>query len=319
MHLDPPLLHVYARLAALAAGLPPAAPDDLDAQRRGSNATMMLLAPPHDPSLLVDEHRVPVEGGEITVRLTRPKGLAEPAPLLVFLHGGGWFKGDIDTGEVECGPLASLVPCAVASVDYRLAPEHPYPIPLEDCLAAYLWLLDHASELGLDARRVALGGASAGGNLTAALCLLLRDRGLPLPIFQQLDAPALDLTPEGNKEDGGLANLTSEDLLRFAAYYLGADGDPRDPYVSPLHAPDLSGLPPAVLVVCEHDPVRAHGERYLARLHKAGVAAAAVRLLAHPHGGWMAPGTVSATLVHEMRAGVLRRAFAGTLIAPVPG
>ncbi|MGW4472928.1 alpha/beta hydrolase fold domain-containing protein [Nonomuraea sp. NPDC004354] len=319
MHLDPPLVRLYGRLAAHAAELPPATPGDLDEERRRSNATMLLIAPPHDPSLLVEEHRVPVEGGAVTVRLTRPKGLAEPAPLLVFLHGGGWYKGDLDAGEVECGPLASLVPCAVASVDYRLAPEHPYPLPLEDCLAAYLWLLDHADELGIDPRRVALGGASAGANLTAALCLLLRDRGLPLPIFQQLDAPALDLTPEGNDADGGLGGLTSAEVLRYAAYYLGTDGDPRDPYVSPLHAPDLSGLPPAALVISEHDPLRAHGERYLARLHEAGVAAAAVRVLAHPHGGWIAPGTVTFTLVHEMRAGLLRRAFAGTLIAPVSG
>ncbi|MEU7003227.1 alpha/beta hydrolase [Nonomuraea sp. NPDC046570] len=308
MHLDPPVRRIFAELAANAPATPPA---DMAELRRRAAATLLSVAPEPDPGVAVSHHRVPVPGGEITVRILRPADLPGPAPVYLFLHGGGWVHGDLDTGDVECGPMASLVPCVVVSVDYRLAPEHPFPTPLEDCLAAYAWLLAQAPGLDADPARIAVGGTSAGANLAAALCLAARDRGLPLPVLQYLDVPALDLTPESALGASG-GPLTAAAVQEFASLYVG-DGDPRHPYASPLHATDLSGLPPAVVVVSEHDPLRDHGERYLVRLHEADVPAAGLRVLAHTHGSWLTPGTVTSAMVRELRAAALRVAFTDRL------
>ncbi|GII92455.1 alpha/beta hydrolase [Sinosporangium siamense] len=307
VHLDPPVRRYFAGLAAGAAETQP--PADLAEMRRRAAETLLSVAPAPDPRVKVTHHHVPVRRGEIVVRILRPHDLPSPAPAYLFMHGGGWVHGDLDTGEVECGPMATLVPCMVVSVDYRLAPEHPFPTALEDCLAAYTWLLDHASGLGADPARVAVGGASAGANLAAALCLAARDRGLPLPLLQHLDMPALDLTPDSAFNPAGGA-LTPTAIREFAMHYLDG-GDPAHPYASPLHAPDLSGLPPAVILVSEHDPLRDQGERYLVRLHEAGVPAAALRILAHTHASWLIPDTVTSAVVPELRAAGLRRAFSG--------
>src|SRR5688500_1421462 len=189
MHLDPPIAALVAGMAAN----PAPRPTDLDERRAESNATMLLVRVP-EPGTSVTEHDVPVAGGTIRVRVTRPDGAGGLLPGLLFVHGGGWFQGDLDTAEVECGPMATAAGCVVVSVDYRLAPEHPFPVPLEDCVAAWTWLHDRAEELGIDAGRVAVAGTSAGANLSAALCLVARDRGLPQPVLQLLDAPCLDLT-----------------------------------------------------------------------------------------------------------------------------
>lgn len=312
MHLDPPLRRVFEALGAER----PAEPVDLLERRRQADATMLLASTGPEPGVVVSDHAVPVEGGEITVRVSRPETVSgtAAAPAFVFVHGGGWFQGNLDTAPVECGPMASAVPCVVVSVGYRLAPEHPYPTPLEDCVAAYAWVLEHSGELGIDAGRVAVGGTSAGANLTAALCLAVCDRGLPLPVAQLLDCPALDLTMSSAslRAPDLQAGLTGDAVAEFAGMYL-AGHDPTDPLASPLLAPDLSGLPPAVITTAEHDPVRDDGERYLARLHDADVPAMGVRVMAHPHGGWVVPITVTHVMVNELRAAALRRAFAGTL------
>jgi acetyl esterase len=214
------------------------------------------------------------------------------------------------------GPITALVPGAVALVDYRLAPEFPYPVPLADCVAGYAWLHERHAELGIDPERIAVGGCSAGGNLAAALCLVARDRGLPMPVAQLLDVPALDLTlmdrsaADAIPEFGG---LTPEACNEYFELYLEGGTDPRDPRVSPLFEPDLTGLPPAVITTAEYDPVRDQGERYLTRLHEAGVPASAYRVLAHLHGGWVIPGTITHALVGDLRAAALRRALTGTL------
>lgn len=310
MHLDPPLQRLFEAMGAQR----PAEPTDLLERRRQADATMLLASTGPEPGVTVTDHQVEVPGGEITVRVTQPDGLAAPRPALLFMHGGGWFQGNLDTAPVESGPMASTVPCTVVSVGYRLAPEHPFPTPLEDCVAAYRWLLDNCTMLGVDAQRIAVGGTSAGANLTAALCLAARDRGLPRPVAQLLEAPALDLTmgSASLQEPGLQVGLTGEMVAEYAGLYL-AGHDPADPLVSPLLAPDLSGLPPAVITTAEHDPLRDDGERYLARLHDADVPATAIRLLAHPHGGWVIPLTTTHVLANELRAATLRRAFAGTL------
>ena len=317
-HIDPPVQRLFAAMAEAAPAAPPA---DLDERRHLANATMLLIHPGPELDVTVTDHEVPVEGGTIGVRVTRPDAVPTPAPTLFFIHGGGWFQGNLDTAEVECGLQASEVPCTIVSVDYRLAPEHPFPTPLEDCVAAYRWMLDRADELGVDTSRIVVGGTSAGGNLTAALCLALRDRDLPLPVAQLLDVPCLDLTlaSPSIEENGEGAGLTKGDVAQYVQWYChglaGTGGtDPTEPLVSPLHAADLSGLPPAVIMVAEHDPVRDDGERYLAALHAAGVPAVAVRVVSHLHGSWIIPITTTNRLVHDLKLATLRRAFDGTLV-----
>ena len=309
MPLDPPIQRIFDLLAT-----GDAPPEDLDERRRLADSTMLLASTGPQPGVVVCDHTLPVDGGEITVRVTSPAQLASTAaPAFLFVHGGGWSQGNLDTAEVECGPLASLVPCVVVSVGYRLAPEHPFPIPLDDCVAAYAWLLSRADDLGVDPARIAVGGTSAGGNLAAALCLAARERGLPLPCFQLLEVACLDLTLGSSSSMHDVATqvgLTAEAVEEFVGRYVPDPARRTDPLVSPLLADDLSGLPPAVIVVAEHDPVRDDGERYLAALHAADVPAAAVRVLSHPHGGWVIPGTVTHHLVRDLRAAALRQAFA---------
>jgi acetyl esterase len=316
-NIDPPVRRLFEAMAANAVE-PPA---ELDQRRALANATMLLVHPGPERDVKVTEHDVEVAGGTIRVRVTRPEVFTGPAPTLFFIHGGGWFQGNLDTAEVECGPVASAVPCMVVSVDYRLAPEHPFPTGLDDCIAAYQWTLANADDLGVDRALIAIGGTSAGANLSAAVCLAARDRGLPLPIAQLLDVPCLDLTlasPSMDEmgEGAGLTKANVEEYVSWYAHGLAGSGgtDPTDPLMSPLRAADLSGLPPAVITVAEHDPVRDDGERYLARLHEAGVPASAVRVLAHIHGSWIIPITITHRLVHDLKVASLRRAFDGTLI-----
>ena len=322
--IDPPLRAILEAVTRSRAGEPAdpgaagaADPAGLAERRRQADATMLLASTGPEAGVASTDHRVRVAGGEIAVRVTVPEGLG-PHPAVLFLHGGGWFQGNLDTAAVESGPLASAVPCAVVAVGYRLAPEHPFPTPLEDCVAAYRWLLAGADELGVDRSRIAVAGTSAGANLAAALCLAARDRSLARPRLQVLEVPALDLTlssPSMHAEESQ-AGLTGAAVAEFSGFYLPDPALRTDPLASPLLAPDLSGLPPAVIVVAEHDPVRDDGERYLARLHESGVPATAVRVLAHPHGGWVVPVTITHGLVLDLRVSALRRAFGGSLAPP---
>jgi acetyl esterase len=304
MHVDPVVTAVFANVR------PGEVPTDLDERRAAANATFKLLYAP-EAGAKVEDHDV----GEIRVRVIRPLEARGDLPGLLFVHGGGWFQGDLDTAEVECGPMATGVGCVVVSVEYRLAPEHPFPTPLEDCITAWQWLHANAADLGIDTSRVAVAGTSAGGNLAAALCVAAKERGLPMPIAQLLDVPATDLTlgSASLSEYGGNAGLTSAEVEQFVAWYAG-DTDRAHPLLSPLLAADLSGLPPAVVVVAEHDPIRDDGERWVEALQKAGVPAMGVRVLAHLHGTWVLPFTVTSRLVQDLRQSALRRAFEGTLV-----
>ena len=307
---------VDAALAAIFAALgdrPPPPADDLQAQREQADATMLLIRRPIDPSVAVADHEVAVEGGTIRVRTYRPAG-EDPLPGYLFIHGGGWSQGTIDTAEVESGPVAEAVPVVVCSVEYRLAPEHPYPTPLEDCVAAYVWFLAHLDELGVDPDRVAIGGTSAGGNLAVATCLVARDRGLPMPMFQWLEVPGLDLTlgSPSVQENATGYGLTAENLDEYAGRYASAE-QRSDPLVSPLLAEDLTGLPPTVVLTADLDPVRDDGERLVSRLHEAGVPAVALRILNHPHGTWIIPVSLAWGVVESLRTATLQAAFAGRL------
>ncbi|MDY7100217.1 MAG: alpha/beta hydrolase [Actinomycetota bacterium] len=309
--LDPP---IAALAVALDEHRPPDGPRTIERQRTEGEATMLLVRRPLDPSLEVAEHEVAVDGATITVRVTRPRAATAPLPAYVYAHGGGWCTGTLDTAEVECGPVADTVGCVVVSIGYRRAPEHPFPVPLEDCVAAYRWVHDHAAELGIDAARIGVGGTSAGANLVAALCLVARDRGLPMPCVQVLESPCLDLTlPHASiVEMGDGFGLTRDDIERFVDVYL-AGQDPTQPYASPARADDHQGLAPIVVFTAELDPLRDDGEAYLAALRYAGVPGAGFRVAGHLHGSWIIPFTVSAGLIDDLRTAALRRAFAGTL------
>lgn len=267
----------------------------------------------HGPKVPTREVMVPVHGGAIRVRLYEPTG-PRLRPLHVFLHGGGWCVGDLDQRDPRCRSIAAGAGCVVASVDYRMAPENAYPVPLEDCYAALRWLVDHAGELGVDAARVSVGGESAGANLAAVVALLCRDRGGPSLVFQWLDVPATDLTLSQPSIDrlGAGYGLTKLDMERYIAAYL-RDLDPADPYVSPLHHHDLSGLPPALVMTAELDPLCDDGHAYVARLRGAGVEVEHHHLdgLIHPAFAFTRLLPV-ARQYQDTAIAALRRAYAGT-------
>lgn len=309
MPIDPALVRLFEQLPANQLPM-----DDVEGRRRANEATVALLGQPRHPGVVAEDRRIPVDGGEITLRVVRPEGLETPAPCYCYIHGGGWFMGGLDTAEAECVIQPDDVPAVFVFVDYRLAPEHKFPIPYEDCLAAYRYIVEHHNELGIDPRRMVIGGGSAGANLSAAVSIATRDQGLPLPCMQLLEVPAVDLTLSSPSisECGTSFGLTEQDVRQCVAHYLREDDDLRDPRVSPIFADDLSGLPPALVLVAELDPVRDDGERYAAALRAAGTEAVCVRVLGHIHGSWVIPGTPAWSVVREMRLGALRNAFAGT-------
>lgn len=214
------------------------------------------------------------------------------------------MTGSIAAVEPSCRRLANAGGCAVAAVGYRLAPEHPFPAALDDCLAATRWLADHAGELGLDAERLAIGGASAGGNLAALVCLRARDDGGPELTAQLLVYPVTDHLADSlsMRECSDRYFLDARSLEWFWSLYLR---DPRDAdAASPLRARDLGGLPPALVITAEHDPLRDEGERYAERLRDAGVDATAGRYRGMVHGFF------SMSRLPESRAAMARAAAA---------
>ena len=309
--VDPPVQMVIDAIAG--ANTEPA--PTLAEERKRANDTMLLLARPVPDSITVTDHSVPVAGGAITVRTYRPVSAPATAPAYLFIHGGGWFQGNIETSEIECWPLAEATNAVVASVEYRLAPEHKFPTAIDDCVAAYAWLHANAAALGVDPARVAVGGGSAGGNLSAALCLIARDTGLPMPCLQLLDIPCIDATLSTRSIDE-LADgygLTKAAIETYLERYLNDPSERTDPRMSPRLAADLSGLPPAVVITAELDPLRDDGEAYVKQLRQAGVAAAALRVTGHIHGSCVIPITISSSLVYDLHVSALRRAFDGTL------
>ncbi len=234
----------------------------------------------------VVEDRVVPGMVDVPVRVYTPEGArGGGAPLLVWLHGGGWVIGDLDTADATARALANRSGAVVVSVDYRLAPEHTAPTALDDSVAALRWAVEHGGELGVDATRVAVGGDSAGGNLAAALCQRVRDDGGPAIAFQLLVYPVVDctLTHPSMDENAEGYFLTKDAMVWFVDHYLDTL-DPKHPSVSPLHADSLAGLPPALVLTAEFDPLRDEGEAYAAALRDAGVRVESVRYDGQIHG-----------------------------------
>lgn len=236
----------------------------------------------------IDDHRVPVAGGEILVRVYRPDD-GGALPCHVTMHGGGWKSGSVTerVTAAECRRRCRDARCVVVSVDYRLAPEHRFPTPLDDCFAAVTWVVEHAGMLGIDPDNVSVGGSSAGGNLAAAVCLRCRDEDGPRLRFQLLEVPALDLTREtarATQASGVLPDVPQPTMDDAARTYLADPAQARLPVASPLFAEDLSGLPAAHVMTAEYDVLRTEGRLYAERLVAAGVPATHRRYPGALHG-----------------------------------
>jgi acetyl esterase len=211
----------------------------------------------------------------VPVRLYRPKGVpaSTALPVLVYFHGGGWVIGDLETHDVLCRQLTAGAGISVVAVDYRLAPEHKFPAAIDDAWAATRWVAAHAADLAIDARRLAVGGDSAGGNLAAVVALMARDAGGPSIALQMLNYPVTDLTAESKSyvdfADGFM--LTRDSMRWFSDQYLATNQDAADWRVSPLRAKSLAGVAPALVVTAGFDPLRDEGDAYAQRLRDAGV------------------------------------------------
>lgn len=279
-----------------AAGTPPLYTLTPAQARAADLAAVRAGAGTPEPVAAVEEHTFPGPGGDLTLRLYRPGTDPAPQPALLYLFGGGWTLGSLDTGDAICRALANAAGCVTAAVGYRLAPEHPFPAAVHDCRAAADWLVGHAAELGVDPGRLAVGGDSAGGNLAAALTLLARDEGGPAFRHQLLVYPNTDHradTPSRREHDDPLL-FNRRSVAWYWGHYLADPADGDHPLASPLRAPDLAALPPATVITAEYDPLRDEGEQYAEALRAAGVPVETRRWDGVPHGFFAMPGVLDA-------------------------
>jgi len=226
-----------------------------------------------EPVASAEDRTIPGPQGAIPVRIYTPEGTG-PFPVLVFFHGGGWVAGSIDTHDRVCRSLTKSAECVTVAVDYRLAPEYKFPAALEDCYAATQWVADNSAAINVDSARIAVGGDSSGGNLAAAVALMARDRGGPKLVYQLLLYPVTDYYEPGTASYQEYAEgyfITRNDMIWCWNHYLSSAEDSGGTYASPLQAENLSGLPPAMVITAEFDPMRDEGEMYVARLKEAGV------------------------------------------------
>jgi acetyl esterase len=263
--------------------VPPLSEQGVDGARQTHAEQTRLVAGAPEPVAEVSERTVDGPGGPIPVRVYRPEVEERPGAIAYF-HGGGWVVGTLDTYDPLARALANAAGAVVASVDYRLAPENPFPAAVNDCWAALNWLADHATELGADHDRLAVGGDSAGGNLATVVARRARDVFVPPLRHQLMVYPALDPTTSSASyrelAEGYL--LSAADMRWYWHQYLGC-ADPRLPDLAPAWA-DVGGLPPATIITAEYDPLRDEGEDYARRLEHAAVPVALHRFAGVTHG-----------------------------------
>ncbi|HYR94015.1 MAG TPA: alpha/beta hydrolase [Methylomirabilota bacterium] len=303
MTVDPQI----ARLLADAVAKDPRGIETLsvaDARTRGGSAPVDAIVPFEDVAETRD-----VKAGHIPARLYRPS--AGMLPLLVYFHGGGWVVGSVTASDNYCRALANASGCAVLSVDYCLAPEHQYPHAADDAYAATRWAAEHASELGVDPGRLAVGGSSAGGNLAAVASLMARERTGPRIALQLLHVPVMDHDFEtaSYREHATGRGLTRAAMRWFWGHYAPDVARRDEPYASPLRAKDLRGLPPAILVAAECDPLRDEGRAFADRLRGDGVAVTTLEYsgMVHSFMSWSAVVATSRRAFAEVGAALGER------------
>lgn len=274
----------------------------------------------HDPNVTIEDHHVPGLGPdspEVRVRCYRPRGASEALPALVWIHGGGHVVGQVEQDDPTLEHFVTGIGCVVLSVDWRRPPEHPFPAPLDDCYAALVWAFEEADMLGIDRRRLAVGGTSSGAGSAAGLALLARDRGEVPVAFQLLMYPMLDdrnVTPSSHLVHDERLWDRQSNLIAWQAYLGDAAGTSDvSPYAAPSRATDLTGLPPAYIAVGTLDLFLDEDIDYAQRLAQAGVPTELHVYPRAPHGFdlFNPKADVSQRYLRD-RDDALRRAFAGT-------
>jgi acetyl esterase len=289
-----------------ATGLDQLTPAQARAARRAS-----ALPRGDDGLAAIEDSTVPGPTGDLPVRIYRPH-TAALAPVVVYFHGGGWVVGSIDTHDATTSTLAARSGCVVISVEYRLAPEDPFPAGLLDCYGAASWIAQHGETFGVDGTRLAIAGDSSGGNTAAAVCLVAREHGEPAIAFQLLVYPATDHFgdwPSYRLFGDGSKGLGVDLLSWFSRQYLPDPSDADDWRASPIRAKDLSGLPPTLIITAEYDLLRDEGEAYGRRLEEAGVPVIVHRYPAVPHGFFAIGDTADRTAALDEAGAALHAAL----------
>ena len=282
MPLDPQAQAILDMIAAM--GTPPIEEMSVEQARTMLNLNEMGGTP--EPVARVEDREIPGPYGPTPIRIYTPEGVG-PFPVLVYFHGGGWVLGNIEGHDNVCRVLTNAAKCVTVSVDYRLAPEYKFPAAAEDSYAATKWVAENTAKLNGDATRIAVGGDSAGGNLAAVVSLMARDQGGPNLVYQLLIYPVTDYHQPGTpsyQENADGYFLTRDAMVWFWQHYLNDEAEAKIPYASPLQAKDLSGLPPAMVITPEYDPLRDEGEMYAARLKEAGIPVTIIRYPGMIHG-----------------------------------
>ena len=291
MPLDPQLATM--REARIAANVTPLYEMTLAEARAADLADIRAGGGEVEPVHHVEDRTFPGPGGELPIRVYRPDHDG-PLGTLVYFFGGGWTLGSIDTSDGVCRALANAAGCQVVTPGYRLAPEHPFPAAVHDCLAATEWVAAHAPALGVDPARIAVGGDSAGGNLAAVVSLLARDRGGPALAAQLLVYPntCYHAGTESLRDNDDRWMFNHHSVDWYWRNYLSTPEDGQDLLVSPLLVDDLAGLPPALVLTAEYDPLRDEGEAYANRLREAGVPVELTRYDGMAHGFFTMSGVL---------------------------
>jgi len=269
--------------------------EQLNAAREGYRASRVLAGTPED-IFKVEDRSISSVNGEIPLRLYVPNAEGN-LPIVVYFHGGGFTAGDFDTHDTPLRALANRSGCLIVAVGYRLAPEHPFPAAPEDCYNATVWAAENAAQIGGNPNQIAVAGDSAGGDLAAVVTLMARDKNAPKLSYQVLIYPDTDLTESSASwTEFATTNspiITREGKLAAISMYVPRDVDVKNPYVSPLYAESLTGLPPALIITAEFDPQRDEGEAYARNLKEAGVEVKHIRYDGMIHGFFQMAGVLA--------------------------
>jgi acetyl esterase len=307
--LDPQLQPMFDRLAREF----PQPPETLAPQEIRRIMDSMVQSPPPRPAHMeVSDVLVPVQSHQVPVRIYRPKAIVGPAPALIYFHGGGWMWGSIDSHDQVCLKIAQDAGVVVINVGYRLAPEHAFPAQVDDSIGVLRWVAQEAIALDIDPHRIAIGGDSAGANLATVAALIAKREGAPAVSFQLLFYPGIDTafdlpSFEENRDAPVLSTAMSKWIWR---QYLGPYFGSQDDRAVPMHATDLAGMPPAMILVANHDPLRDEGVLYAQKLIREGVSVELRSAARLPH-GYVRAFAMSSDVREELDAACasLRRAL----------